>query len=70
MKRLTGFINGFIACLFLVYSFWTYILWKWVRNDEICGLEIRQKYKGDTYKNKNYRSPYYPDYSYNKIHNK
>lgn len=44
MKRLTGFINGFIACLLMVYSFIIFVLYKWARNEEICGFEIRQRY--------------------------
>ena len=44
MKRLTGFINGFIACLLMVYSFIIFILYKWARSEEICGFEIKQRY--------------------------
>ena len=44
MKRLTGFINGFIACLLMVYSFIIFVLYKWARSEEICGFEIKQRY--------------------------
>lgn len=44
MKRLTGFINGFVACLLMVYSFIIFVIYKWARNEEICGFEIKQRY--------------------------
>ena len=44
MKRLTGFINGFIACLLMVYSFIIFVLYKWARSEDICGFEIKQRY--------------------------
>lgn len=44
MKRLTGFINGFIACLVLVYSFIIFVIYKWARREDVCGFEIKQRY--------------------------
>lgn len=44
MKRLTGFINGFIACLLMVYSLIIFVIYKWARCEDVCGFEIKQRY--------------------------
>ena len=44
MKRLTGFINGFIACFLMVYSLIIFVIYKWAKAEDICGFEIKQRY--------------------------
>lgn len=44
MKRLTGFINGFIVCFLMVYSFIMFVIYKWAKAEDICGFEIKQRY--------------------------
>ena len=44
MKKLTGFINGFVACLLMVYSLIIFVIYKWARCEDICGFEIKQRY--------------------------
>ena len=61
MKRLTGFINGFIACLLMVYSLIIFVIYKWARCEDVCGFEIKQKYF--TYRPK-YKYPADFKYSY------
>ena len=68
MKRLTGFINGFIACLLMAYSFIIFLIYKWARCEDVCGFEIKQRYSTNRPKYKypvrySYVPPTYKSYS-------
>lgn len=58
MKRAIPFINGFVACLLLFYTGFNFILYKWARGQDICGIKF-DFIRKDDYK---YNRPY-PSYT-------
>lgn len=63
MKRLTGFINGFIACLLTVYSLIIFFIYKWARREDVCGFEIRHRYASNRPVRYSYVPPTYESLS-------
>lgn len=58
------FLFGFMVCGFIFYGIFTYVVWKTLRNEDICGIKIDftwpKESKGSYAKNRSYdyRLPY------------
>lgn len=49
-----NFIKGFLSCLVLLESIFTFIIWKWAKGENICGWTIKPIRKYSCYTPKTY----------------